>query len=119
MLLAWRYSGDNSFGPPAINAGGTDCLKAMFAIILVAAPALAQADWTKQRGELRQISVGGPLDILGVNENEQIFKWTGNRWLRIGGKLRHVFVGCDGSVWGVNSRGTAYRLATGSSDNDS
>ena len=60
-------------------------------------------------GRLKQLSVGNPKNIWGVNAKNQIFTWTGNGWRQIAGELKYVSASADGAVWGVNSKDEVFR----------
>ena len=47
--------------------------------------------------------------IWGVNKENDIFRWNGEDWTQVPGKLRQISVGPDGSVWGVNGIDEIFR----------
>jgi hypothetical protein len=72
----------------------------------------AMAEWRQIGGKLNQISVGSVTNVWGVNESDQIYRYTGDDnhpWVQIDGRLTNVTVAADGTVWGVNSAGNIYR----------
>lgn len=46
--------------------------------------------------------------VWGVNDNDDIFKWTGSGWQQMPGKLKQVSSGQD-SVWGVDATNRIWR----------
>jgi len=65
--------------------------------------------WNVIPGLLKQVSVGAPQHVWGVNSNNDIFRRDGTTWTHIGGVLKQVSVGCDGTVWGVNPSDQIFR----------
>ena len=48
-----------------------------------------------------QLDVSDNGHVWGVNRGQNIYRWTGHKWQRIGGKAVQVTVGPSG-VWVVN-----------------
>ncbi|XP_053307907.1 fish-egg lectin-like [Spea bombifrons] len=63
---------------------------------------------TVMPGKLKQIDAGNG-EVYGVNEKDDIYRWSGDNWVPIPGKLIHVSVGPAG-VWGVNRQTFIYKL---------
>ncbi len=51
---------------------------------------------------------------VAVDSGERIYRFVNGAWQEVGGRLVHVSVGADGSMWGVNSANNVYRRAAGS-----
>jgi hypothetical protein len=70
----------------------------------------APSSFTKFNGGFKHISVGGGRSIWAISIDEDIYAWNGNSWQQTpGAKLRQLSAAEDGSVWGVNQEGQAYR----------
>lgn len=65
--------------------------------------------WKQVPGSLKWVSVGADGTVWGVNENDDIFRRTGDTWTQIPGKLKQISVGNADNVWGVNSNDYIYR----------
>ncbi|KAJ3101827.1 hypothetical protein HDU96_009854 [Phlyctochytrium bullatum] len=59
--------------------------------------------WVDVPGRLRQIDVSenGNL-VVGVNSNDDIYRYDNGQWTKLPGMLKHVTACDDGSLWGVN-----------------
>jgi len=77
--------------------------------LLNSAPASGSGAWNVVTGALKQVSVGAPQHVWGVNASDDIFRRDGNIWTNITGKLKQISVGCDGKVWGVNANNAVIR----------
>ena len=56
--------------------------------------------WKRIPGRLQQVSVSQRDHVWGIWK-QKIYRWTGKKWVRIGGGLQMVDVGPSG-VWGCN-----------------
>lgn len=63
-------------------------------------------------GNLKQIDVSNG-QVVGVNDEDQIFMWFEHNWIQIDGALKHITVGPAG-IWGVNKDNSIYRMVSGS-----
>jgi virginiamycin B lyase len=64
--------------------------------------------WQQMPGKLRQVA-SSKYGIYGVNDNADIFQWTGANWEKLSGAARHISVGADGSVWVCNDAHEIFR----------
>ena len=64
--------------------------------------------WYQLPGGLKQISAGTSKHVWGVNNNNEIYKLTGNSWTKFPGKLSQISVNRVGNVWGINSSNEIY-----------
>ena len=46
---------------------------------------------------------------LGVNSSDNIYRRSGNGWVKVAGKLQQISVGSSSQLWGVNSNNNIYR----------
>lgn len=77
-------------------------------------PLQARADWSQLPGaQLQQVSVGSASQIVGVNQNGNIWRYSGGNWTQLPGALTNVSVASDGALWGINSAGNIYRWLNG------
>ncbi|XP_071987797.1 fish-egg lectin-like [Engystomops pustulosus] len=77
-------------------------------VILLGAAAAQEFQCTVIPGKLKQISAGLGM-VYGVNENNDVFYRSNNKWLQVPGKLVLVAAGPAG-VWGINPQNNIYRL---------
>eukprot|EP00771_Trimastix_marina_P002751 gnl/Trimastix_PCT/391.p1 GENE.gnl/Trimastix_PCT/391~~gnl/Trimastix_PCT/391.p1 ORF type:complete len:552 (+),score=79.73 gnl/Trimastix_PCT/391:68-1723(+) len=62
--------------------------------------------WQKAPGRLSQIDVASWTDVLGTNAQGEVYEWAGTAWNRIPGPpMKHVSVGADGMLYGVDTQG--------------
>ena len=72
--------------------------------------------WRQVRGKLRQVASGPGGVTYGVTKRESIFyragvtrsRPVGRNWVRIGGKLFHVTLGCTG-IYGTTRNGQIWK----------
>ena len=72
--------------------------------------------WRWIPGRLKQIEAGPNGMVVGTNNADYIYfrtstsrrNPTGRHWVRIGGRLNHVSIGCRG-MYGVNKKGLIWR----------
>lgn len=72
--------------------------------------------WRWISGRLKQIEAGPSGMVVGTNRVNYIYfrtgtsrrRPTGRYWVRIGGRMKHVSIGCTG-MYGVNKKGLIWR----------
>ncbi|MEL6984393.1 MAG: tectonin domain-containing protein, partial [Actinomycetota bacterium] len=64
---------------------------------------------------LVQIDARDYNEAVAVDNNNQVYRFTNGTWTRIPGSLKHVSIGTDGSLWGIDSSEAIFRQATNGS----
>eukprot|EP00122_Pirum_gemmata_P012727 Pgem_evm1s11842 len=61
--------------------------------------------------DFKYISAGGQGEVWGIATNNVTYRLQDSKdiFKRVGGSLVQLDVGCDGSVWGVNSNGNVLK----------
>jgi virginiamycin B lyase len=66
--------------------------------------------WVPVDGGLTSLSVAADGTVWGVNSNQDVFRWEGEKWAGIqSAKLTNISVGSANNVLGVNAAGEAVR----------
>jgi len=65
--------------------------------------------WQLNYGRIKQLSVGSDGTVIGVDLEDDIFKFADNQWTQIQGKLKQVSTS-EGHIWGVNSKGEIFHV---------
>jgi tectonin-like protein len=50
-----------------------------------------------------KFDVSSSANVWGINSSQNIFRFDGNQFNQVAGKLTQISVGADGTVWGINS----------------
>jgi virginiamycin B lyase len=69
-------------------------------------------NWTQLPGALVQVDTKGG-NIVGVNRNQLIYRWTNGNWAQIPGQATWASVGADGDFWCVNQGQRIFHWVSG------
>ncbi|XP_063291550.1 fish-egg lectin-like [Pelobates fuscus] len=86
-------------------------MKVYICLILMFLGIAAGFQCTLVPGKLRQLDAGAG-QVYGVNDNDDIFRFSVNNWVQVPGKLIHVSVGPAG-IWGANRQFNIYKFQNG------